>query len=83
MYNKSKRPSGRLPVMPVLMRLTRRNNEMNKQSNTEKFLIAIAILYPGVGFWVEDGELVTNYQGDDKQALLGAMAITIMEHCRS
>jgi len=68
--------------MPVLMRLTRRNNEMNKQSNTEKFLIAIAILYPGVGFWVEDGELVTNYQGDDKQALLGAMAITIMEHCK-
>ena len=55
---------------------------MNKQSNTENFLIAIAILYPGVGFWVEDGKLVTNYQGDDKQALLGAMAITIMEHCK-
>ena len=53
------------------------------KSDTKKFLTAIAILYPGIGFWVEDGELVTNYVGDDKQALLGAMAITIMEHCRS
>ena len=55
---------------------------MTTQSNTEKFLIAIAILYPGVGIWVEDGKLVTNYEGDDKQALLNAMAITIMGHCK-
>jgi len=55
---------------------------MTHESNTEKFLIALAILYPGIGFWVEDGALVTNYQGDDKQAMLSAMAVTIMEHCK-
>ena len=56
-----------------------------QDNTTEKFIIALSMCYPGVQLWVADGQLQTDYVGDDakdRAAFLACMSKLIMEHCK-